>query len=251
MINILLPMAGKSRFFNSDDYPFPLPLIEINNKLMIEMVLKNLDGLSEKVNFIFVVNETDCLKYHLDNTLNILTQYTCDIIRIKSETKGSLCSALLAIDKINNDLPLVISNSDQIINEKLEKIISFFQINNADAGAICFESVHPRWSFARISEKFQILETAEKRPLSKNAIAGFYYFKHGKYFVSAGMQSIRKESCVNGNYYIAPVLNELILENKNMLAYIINNSNYHTFYSPQKIEEYKRSIENSSMKPEP
>lgn len=238
-------MGGKSQFFNSLEYPFPRPLIEVCGKPIIELVIENLRGIREELQYVFVVNEGDCLQYHIDNTLNLLTDDKCQVVRIKGETKGSVCSSLLGIEYINNDDPLVVANSDQIIEEDLDKIMEFFRSKNADAGVICFESVHPRWSYAKINEEGRIIETAEKRPISKNAIAGFYFFNRGRDFVRAAMQSIKKEHKVNGQYYIAPVMNELILENRILVAYKIDNSKYYTFYSPQKIKEYERKKLNS------
>jgi len=44
---------------------------------------------------------------------------------------------------------------------------------------------------------------------------------------------------VDDVYYIAPVLNELVLLNRKLTALSIPNAAYHTFYSPKKIEEYE------------
>jgi hypothetical protein len=51
-------------------------------------------------------------------------------------------------------------------------------------------------------------------PISRNAIAGTYYFKHGEDFARAAMKMILKDSNVNGFYYNSQVFNELILEGK-------------------------------------
>jgi dTDP-glucose pyrophosphorylase len=240
MINILLPMGGKSQFFNLSEYPFPLPLIEIFEKTIIQMVIENLNSIGEKIRFIFVVNENDCTKYHLDNVLNLLTSNNSAIIKLKNETKGAACSALFAIEHINNNQPLIITNSDQVIDVNLSNIIDYFMKKEADAGVICFESIHPRWSYIRLNCDGTVCETAEKRPLSKNAIAGFYYFRQGKFFVDAAMESIRKDAHLDGIFYIAPTINELILRNMKVLFYKIDNAKYHTFYSPQKIKEYEQ-----------
>lgn len=243
MINILLPMVGKSPFFESPQYYFPKPLVEINGKTMIEMVIGNLNMIDDDKQYIFVVNQMDCTKHHLDDVLRLLTDNKGQIIRLDKETKGAACSILMAVDYINNDTPLVIANSDQLIEEDLNNIIAQFQEQDADAGVICFENVHPRWSYVRLDENDNVVETAEKRPLSKNAIAGFYYFKHGKDFVKAAMKSILKDARVNDLFYIAPTLNELILEDMNIRHVKIDSSKYHTFYSPQKIHEYEQTKE--------
>ena len=242
MINILMPMGGESNFFDSKEYQYPVPLIEICNKLMISIVIDNYSTIVQEKHFIFVVNKKDCEKDHLDNVLRLLTDRKSLIIKLKKETKGAVCSALMAIDNIDNDFPLIIANSDQLLDINMDNVISFFSDNNADAGLICFETVHPRWSFARADEDDCVVETSEKRPISKNGIAGFYYFKHGADFVRGAMQSIKKDSNLDGIFFIAPVLNEFILENKLIKIFRIPNDKLHTFYSPQKIKEYEQQI---------
>ncbi len=240
MINILMLMAGKSSFFPADEYQFSKPLIEINGKSMIGLAIKNLNNIKEEKKFVYVVQTSDCDKYHIDAVLSLLTESDEKIVKINGETKGAACSALMAIEHINNDEKLIISNYDQIIEEDLNTVLEHFEKRDVDAGVVCIETVHPRWSYVSIDGAGKIIAAVEKRPISKNAIAGFYYFKKGSDFVKAAMESIKKEASVEGKYYIAPTLNEMILENKNLEMYKINNDKYHTFYSPQKIHEYEK-----------
>lgn len=242
ILNILLPLAGPSQFFNKEEFVFPKPLIEINGKTMIQHVIDNLNRIKAKKHFIFVVNAEDCRKFHLDSILRLLTDNSCHIIYVQNETKGAVCSALLAIDQIDSKNPLILANPDQIIDENLEDIIEYFQSHACDGGVISFNTVHPRWSYVRIDSNDQIIEAAEKRPVSKHGLAGFYYFTKGEDFVSSAMQSIMKDSHVNGRYYISMTLNEMILKNKKLMTYHLDSHKYHTFYSPQKIEEYQKSV---------
>lgn len=238
MINILIPLAGKNQFFPEAEYPFPKPLIEFNGKTMIEHIIDNFVTIEKEKQFIFIVNSEDCKKYHLDNVLNILTEYKCKIIKLDNETKGAACSAMMAVEYIDNDTPLIISNADQLFDICLDEVISNFE--KSDAGVITFESIHPRWSYVRLNDENKVTETAEKRPISKSAIAGFYYFKNGKDFISSSSKMIKKDASVNGLYYVSPVLNEMVLENKTIDIFKIENVKYHTFYTPQKIKEYER-----------
>lgn len=237
MINVLIPMAGKSQYFSENDYPFPKPLIEIGAKTVIEHVIANLATAGDGVRFIFVLSSEDCRKFHLDNTLNILTDHRCKIIRLDHETQGAACSALMAIDNIGNETPLIIANADQIFEDRICDLTNHF--HDHDAGVVTFESVHPRWSYVRLNDKQEVIETAEKRPLSKHAIAGLYYFRQGNYFVKAAMRMIQKDSSTNGLFFISPSLNELILDGKKIKAHHIETQRYHTFYTPQKLKEYE------------
>lgn len=241
MINILIPLAGKNQFFPESEYPYPKPLIEINGKTMIEKVINNFSSIEKKKQFIFIVNTDDCKKYHLDNILNLLTEHSCKIVKIDHETKGAACSAMMAIETIDNETPLIIANADQLFEDNINELISRF--HNYDGGVISFESIHPRWSYARVDENNLITETAEKRPISKHAIAGFYYFAQGCDFINAAMQMIKKDANVNGSYFIAPVLNEMVLANKRMTVIPVANDRYYTFYTPAKIQEFERHIQ--------
>ncbi|OGS97066.1 MAG: hypothetical protein A3H31_08360 [Gallionellales bacterium RIFCSPLOWO2_02_FULL_57_47] len=211
---------------------------------MLHLVFERAQIKGEK-RFIFIVNAADCQKYHLDNVLRLITNDCGVVIQLEKETAGAACSALMAIDHIDNNDALMISNGDHIFNYDLNRVISGFESRSVDAGSVCFDSVHPKWSFVRLDENNKIIETAEKRPLSRNAIAGLYYFKHGSDFVRAAKKTIEKDASVNGRFYVAPTLNELVLEGKNLEIHSIPSSTYHNFYSPHKLKEYEDSLKNS------
>jgi dTDP-glucose pyrophosphorylase len=235
-INVLIPLAGRNTLFSLQDYPYSKPLIEVEGKSIIQMTIENLQTINKDIHFIFLVRTEDCKKFFLDQVLRIITDNKCTIIKIEKDTKGALCTALMAIEDIDNESPLIISNGDQILREDLNNILGY--LSKFDAGVVSFESVHPRWSFIRTEGKM-VVETAEKRPISQNAIAGFFYFEKGSYFVKSGMETIKKDANYNNMFYISSTFNELILENKSVGFYKIANEKYDCFYSPEKIKEYE------------
>lgn len=237
-INIVIPLAGSNPLFPIKDFPFSKHLVEIDGKPMIQLAIENLQKIKRESHFIFLVDTQDCKTYFLDNVLRLLTEEDePTIIKVDHKTKGATCTTLLAIDNIDNDIPLIISNGDQIIMHDLNKIINYFE--NYDVGVVSTPSVHPRWSYIRTDGKL-VIETAEKRPISKKAIAGLFYYKMGSYFVKSAMQTIMKEANYNDMYYISSTINELILNNKNVGYYEISSNQYESFYSPEKIMEYNK-----------
>lgn len=237
MINVLLPSMGSSSFFK-DNY-FPKPLYEISGKTMLELVVENYSDI-ELQNYIFIFSEDDCVKFHLDKSAQILSPLS-KVIKLKKQTAGALCTCLMAIDYINNDTPLIIANSDQIINVDYSKVIDYFESIDADAGLITFPSIHPRWSYGRKDGNY-IVEVAEKRPISRNAIAGFYYYRKGSDFIKAAQNAIMKKNSTDGRYYISASMNEIILMGKKIGYYDIEKEQYKSFYSPAKIKEYEDSL---------
>ena len=199
---------------------------------MIELVIDNYKNLAQK-NYIFVFDDEECIKFHIDSSVKILSP-SSNVIRLSRQTAGALCTCLMAVDYINNDTQLIIANCDQIIDVDYNEVVSYFEKIGADAGVITFPNIHPRWSYARKSGS-EVVEVAEKRPLSKNAIAGFYYYKSGK-------DAILKQNHVEGRYYISASINEIILAGKKVGYFDIQKEQYKSFYSPTKIKEYEESL---------
>ena len=206
---------------------------------MIELVIDNYKNLAQK-NYIFVFDDEECIKFHIDSSVKILSP-SSNVIRLSRQTAGALCTCLMAVDYINNDTQLIIANCDQIIDVDYNEVVSYFEKIGADAGVITFPNIHPRWSYARKSGS-EVVEVAEKRPLSKNAIAGFYYYKRGKDFIEAAQSAILKQNHVEGRYYISASINEIILAGKKVGYFDIQKEQYKSFYSPTKIKEYEESL---------
>lgn len=243
MLNIIIPIAGTSELFEKAGYIYPKPLIEINGKPMIELVLENLIAVKREKKFTFIIREEDRINFHLDNTLKLLVP-DANTVSIKRPTQGALCSVLMSIDNIQPDEELLLLNGDQLIDRDFDQLLYFFSHGDSDAGLVTFTSVHPRWSYVRTDEKNNVLETAEKNPISKNAIAGFYYFKNAHTFIEAATQVLLKDCRINGNFFISSTINEYVLMNKKVLNYPIESHQYHSFYSPQMINEYEIQAKN-------
>lgn len=234
-LNIVIPMAGEGSRFTSAGYTFPKPLIEIWQKPMIQLVIESL-GL--KGNFIFLVRKEHLEKYNLKNFLNILAP-NCKIVEVDKLTDGAACTVLLAKNLINNEKPLIISNSDQFIEWDSSKSMYNFISKKVDGGILTFKAIHPKWSYAKVDDKDNVIEVAEKKVISNNATVGVYYWKHGKNFVKFANRMIEKNIRVNNEFYVCPVFNEAIKENK-----IIKTQEVKSMWGLGTPEDLKFFIEN-------
>lgn len=246
-MNILIPLAGEDKFFRTDEYFFPKPLVEITGTPMIELCVRTLKRQFPEAHFLFVVNAEHCTRFSLDGTLRILTDGRCTIIRLHHPTKGALCSALMAIDHIAADEPLVVTNGDQIIDTDLDTLTAHTEQNGQDAAVVTFESLHPRWSFVRVNGAGLVEEAAEKRVISRDAVAGFYYYRTGALFLQAALRTLEMDAAIDGAYYISQTLNNLVLDGRRIATHKIAPGAYHSFYSPQKIREFERQSPRSRV----
>tara|TARA_R110002012_G_scaffold234930_1_gene408612 strand:- start:16770 stop:18149 length:1380 start_codon:yes stop_codon:yes gene_type:complete len=209
-LNVLIPMAGAGSRFKEAGYTFPKPLIEVNGKPMIQLVVENLNI---RANFIYVVQKEHREKYNLDTLLNLITP-NCKVIEVSDVTEGAACTALLAKEYINNNQPLFFANSDQFVEWDSNEFFYKMNETNCDGGIPTFNATHPKWSFAKVDENNLITEVQEKNPISNLATVGFYYWKHGSDFVKYAEQMIEKDVRVNNEFYVCPTYNEAIKDDK-------------------------------------
>jgi HAD superfamily hydrolase (TIGR01509 family) len=217
--NILIPMAGQGSRFEKAGYVFPKPLIEtINGKPMIQLVVESLalDG-----HYIYLVRQEHLDKYNLKQMLNLITP-GCDVLVVDKLTEGACCTTLLAEKLIDNDLPLIIANSDQYIEWNPTEFMYLMNNQSVDGGILTFNNTHPKWSYAKLNSDGFVSEVAEKNPISTNATVGVYYYKHGSDYVKYSKQMIGKNIRVNNEFYVCPVFNEFIVDNKKIKIYDVD-----------------------------
>ena len=205
-MNVLIPMAGAGSRFQQAGYTFPKPLIDVNGKPMIQMVVENLNI---DANFVFVVQKEHREKYNLDTLLNLIAP-NCKVVEVDGLTEGAACTALLAKEYIDSDAPLFFANSDQFVEWDSNEFFYKMNETDADGGIVTFKATHPKWSFAKIDDNGIVTEVAEKNPISDLATVGFYYWKHGSDFVKYAEQMISNNVRVNNEFYVCPVFNQAI-----------------------------------------
>lgn len=214
-LNVLIPMAGLGSRFADAGYTFPKPLIDVNGKPMIHAVI---DSLSIKAKYTYIVQKEHFIKYHLDSLLNVITP-GCNIVQIDGITEGAAVTALLAKSFIDNNKPLIIANSDQIVRWNSRDFVYDCMKQNVDGGIVTFKSTHPKWSYAKVNDNGYVIEVAEKKTISELATVGIYYWKHGSDFVKYAEQMINNNVRTNNEFYICPVYNEAIQDNKKIITH--------------------------------
>lgn len=240
-MNILMPLGGSNELFQKHGFAFAKPLVEIDGRPLVEHAWACLKGLQPR-QMIFVVRKEDDVRFHLGDML-VLLDPGARVVRSEGETAGAACTALLAIEHIDNDDELVIANGDQVFTNDVSAAVEDFRARGLDAGTIVFDSVHPRWSFVKVGDDGLVVEAAEKRPLSRLATAGFYWFRHGSDFVQAAQSMIRKGASVNGAFFVCPSFNELILHSRRIGVFRIDREQYVSLATPQAIDDYEQQIQ--------
>ena len=214
-MNVLIPMAGAGSRFQKAGYTFPKPLIEVNGKPMIQLVVENLNI---DARHIFVVQKEHYDKYNLKHLLNLISP-DCKIVQVDEMTEGAACTTLLAKEFINNDEPLIFANSDQFLDWDSNEFMYSMEADEIDGGMLTFTATHPKWSFAKLDEDGLVTKVAEKKPISDIATAGIYYWKHGKDYVKYAEEMIESNIRFNNEFYGCPVFNQAIQDGKKIKTF--------------------------------
>lgn len=237
-MNIIIPIGGSKK--GSIDTEYIKSLQEIERKTILQYVFESASSIDVD-NFIVVVKREDVNKYHLDNIVKLL-QPKAQVVIAEGETMGAACTCMLTIDKLKLDEELLIIGSDQILLEPFQKIIDHFREDHYDGGVAIFEDIHPRWSYVRLDDNDHVIEAAEKRPISQNAVAGFYYFKTAQMFIDSAQKMILKNASVNGQFFVCPTFNEMILAQKTIGVYRVDKGQYYNVGHDSGMDAFRNYI---------
>ena len=238
-LQIVIPMAGEGKSFQEAGYKFPKYLVDIAGKPMIQWVTENINA---DAKYIFILNEDHYTKYNLKYMLPLLVN-DIEIITLKKETEGAPQTVLAAEEIINNNKPLAIVNADQYLKWNSNEFFYAMAADECDGGIVTFESTHPMYSFVETGKDGFVIRCAEKKPISRNATAGVYYFRRGKDFVDGAKKMINKKIMTNGQYFVCPVYNELIAQGLKIRKYDIDK--VWTFAVPEELDYFIKDKERS------
>ena len=217
MLNILIPMAGRGSRFLDAGYTMPKPLIDIKGKPMIQWVIENLTPCREH-RFIFICQRSHVEKYALTKTLNSISHDSV-IVQIDGVTEGAACTALCAINHIDNNHPLMIANSDQWIDTSVDQYLSSWDTCQLDGYIMTMESNNSKWSYIQFDDFGYVKGVVEKVVVSNQATVGIYNFLSGADFCKYAQQMIDEDNRPKGEFYIAPVYQYLIRDGKKIGLY--------------------------------
>jgi NDP-sugar pyrophosphorylase family protein len=203
MLNIVIPMAGKGSRFAKEGYQDPKPLILLENKRMIEVVINNLRP-KIKHRFIFICQQQHLIDYELEEKLKRWAP-GCVVIGIEGITEGAACTVLCAKDYINNSDALMIANSDQWVDVDIDDYLNYMDSNNLAGLIMTMKADDPKWSYAKVNDAGSVTEVVEKVVVSDEATVGIYNYRYGSDFVSKAEKMINNKIMSNGEYSVAPV----------------------------------------------
>jgi dTDP-glucose pyrophosphorylase len=208
MLTIVIPMAGRGSRFADAGYALPKPLLPIHGVPMIEVVVANLRP-SCAHRFVFIAQREHLDAFGLQERLEAIAP-GCGVVAIDGVTEGAACTVLLAEPEIDPDDVLVIANSDQWVDTDVDRHLGLLAADGLDGLIMTMAADHPKWSYVRLDAERRVCGVVEKEVVSDEATVGIYAFARGADFVDGARRMIARDDRVNGEFYVAPVYNELL-----------------------------------------
>jgi len=242
MINIVIPMAGEGSRFVAAGYEKPKPFIDVDGKPMVVRVMENL-GYPD-AQYILIAR-----KEHIEKEAALVKEiekdYNARFIAVDKLTEGTACTVLFARNFINNDTPLLIANSDQLVDIDMPNYINDCFNRGLDGSILTFtdHELNPKWSFAKIDGQGLVTEVQEKKAISQYATVGIYLFSKGQDFVDGAIDMIVNNDRVNNEFYTCPVYNYAIKNDLKIGIFNIDFFQMHGLGTPADLEKYLQNAE--------
>jgi hypothetical protein len=131
-----------------------------------------------------------------------------DVRTVPAVTEGAACTVLLCADAVDVDEPLVIANSDQLLEWDAPEFYRALANPGWDGVLASFHQPDPsdlKWSYAAVDAGGAVTRVVEKEWLGQpHATVGVYGWARGSDFVAAARAMIGANERVRGEFYVAP-----------------------------------------------
>lgn len=209
-------------------------------RLLVEHFVSKCAAIDSEL--IFAVRRQEIRRFHIDDVVRLAAP-GARIVAIEGETAGAPCTALLCSHMVAPDEGLLILNSNEILEIDYSQVLSDFAARDLDAGVVVFPSIHPRYSYVQVDVNGLVVEASERRPISRKAIAGFFWYRKASDFFEAARQSIQKDAQVDGRFFMSLTFNELILMQKRIGIFEVTSKQYTPLKSRNQIATFEAGLQ--------
>lgn len=246
LLQVVIPMAGLgSRFreygFRTNKYLLP---IDVSMETMIERAICSLD-ISVPCQYIFILREEDGPDVYLRELLGQIAKkhaFSYEIASVSTLTEGPASTVYEARHLLQPDLPLLVSNSDQVLEWDFSGFLKGCM--GYDGCVLTYTPSYPltvgakdKHSFLRLEEG-KVIRCAEKIVLSEHALVGVHYFQKASTFVEAYLYMQEHNlRAPNQEFYLSLAYQAMIEQGKT-IGYVDLSEQKGTFYPVGEPEDY-------------
>jgi dTDP-glucose pyrophosphorylase len=232
-MTVIITMAGLGSRFRQAGYSVPKYRITARGRTLMDWSLLSMQAFFGE-RFVFACLEEEDTNWILGaaETLGIADVV---IAARPALSCGQAETAFDALSHANPNEPLWIYNIDTYVTP-MEMRPS--DLNGADGCLHVFNSTDSNMSFVKYGEEGQVVDIAEKRPISRWATVGLYGFRS-----AAGFDMLYSESyyagrvpTVNGEHYVAPMYELMLKRGERIVAPRLRSEDVHILGTPAQVQ---------------
>jgi len=171
-----------------------------------ELLKASLSAPAGNANFLVTRSSEDSLK----NQGLIPEAQAIEVITMSNPTQGALATALLPIELIATNEPVLLIPTNSVVDAKaLSDFVSKMIKDGVAAGALLFRSDNPDYSYARIHNN-RVIEFIEKKVVGDMATTGLFYFRDKAILLESAKWAFVNSQITNSQFFVAPSLNYVL-----------------------------------------
>lgn len=235
-LHIIQPMGGGGTRFAKQGFKMPKPLIDLAGKPFFYWSTASLYDYIENKDLTFVVLKDHVERFNIKS--RIYDYYpNANVVVIPDILNGAVLTALKGVEGIGDNDPVIINDCDHAFRCKaFENFVNNNLNNDVDGALLTFESDDPKYSFLKMDENGNVIQTVEKKVVSTHAICGAYYFKNASTFKIYADRYLN--NCNYDEFFMSGVYNEMAKDNLNVKNFTCD---YHIpFGTPDEYEAAKQ-----------
>ena len=241
-MTIIIPMAGLSSRFSQAGYVLPKYMLYVKNRSLFNIAVSSFSKYFESCKFVFVARNVFDTRTFIVRECELMGVKDYEIVILPAPTQGQAETVLEGIKRapIAADEPLLIFNIDTFrpgytFPEQIAKWDGYLEV---------FEGSGKNWSYARTESEAStlVVETAEKKEISKFCSTGLYYFGTTALFEKA--YELNQLNPLNGKMelYVAPLYNHLIKLSHRIHIHVIRRDEVIFSGVPEEYEQLLKEV---------
>ncbi|WP_028694875.1 glycosyltransferase family 2 protein [Pseudomonas cremoricolorata] len=203
---IIIPMVGKSSRFFKAGFTRPKYELLVNGETVFSRAVRSFEHYFKTDHFRFLVRNDYEAPQFVEAAVKALGISDYSIVVFEADTLGQADTVYQGLKDIDSPSPLYIFNIDTFRPDFRKPE----WVEQCDGYLEVFRHGGSHWSFVEPGEDNAVLRTTEKVRISDLCSDGLYYFKNKLDFDRIFRQAFETQDTAQGEYYIAPLYNNLI-----------------------------------------
>lgn len=239
-MTIIIPMAGLSSRFTKAGFVLPKYMLYIKNRSLFNLAVSSFEKYFDSCRFVFVARDVFDTKTFIEKECELMGIKDFEVVILPAPTKGQAETVLKGIKEasVAKDEPILIFNIDTF-----RPGFTFPQeMDDWDGYLEVFVGSGKNWSYAKTESDTStlVVETAEKREISKYCSTGLYYFKSSEMFLNAYVENQEKPITGVAELYVAPLYNYMIAKSLKIHIHVIDRQDVIFSGVPSEYEDLLR-----------